>query len=391
MADEFEIHSHKLPWKAYVSPSILTVDSNGLERRFRIADKVIDSQAQHHFAREAGECLIRVTEGGRQGVVVKFYEDDRSVFGITLQRYSLATGTPLKQSFSFVGDEITRFIDFLLNVCRVRLPSPEKLNVSDDRFRRMLLSPERLADLIKDNQERLLAWVRSEVTTSDIVALGYRRTQLERFRRLLFEPDFFDSERGAENTTPEGLWQRFFEKNKWIFGYGLTYFFLSNLVGRDLEQVIAGADLWGEGKRADGALKTRGAVEALCLVEVKRHDTALLKGGSPYRSGCWSPSDELTGGIVQSQGTVEKLVRRISEKYETRSNSGDPTGEELFAYQPRSYLVIGNLEEFRTPQGLNMEKYRSFELFRRNTTRPEILTFDELYERTRFIVETAQN
>ena len=75
------------------------------------------------------------------------------------------------------------------------------------------------------------------------------------------------------------------EKNKWIFGYGLTYIFLSTLQGRDLEQVVAGADIWGEGKRADGALKTRGAVEALCLVEVKRHDTALLKDGFPYRSG----------------------------------------------------------------------------------------------------------
>jgi len=111
---------------------------------------------------------------------------------------------------------------------------------------------------------------------------------------------------------------------------------------------------------------------------------------SPYRSGCWSPSDELTGGIVQSQDTVEKLVRRLSEKYEPRSESGDPTGEELFAYQPRSYLVIGRLEEFRTSAGLHLEKYRSFELFRRNTVRPEILTLDELYERAKFIVEHSE-
>ena len=257
----------------------------------------------------------------------------------------------------------------------------------------MLLSPDRLADLIRDNQERILAWARSEVTTSDIVALGYRRTQLERFERLLADSAFFHSEREAEHTSAEGLWQKFFEKNKWIFGYWnlRAPSFLSNLEGKSLEQIVTGADAWAEGKRADGVLKTRGAVEALCLVEVKRHDTSLLKGGARYRSGCWSPSDDLVGGVVQSQGTVEKLLRQVSERYEPRSPSGDPTGEELFAYQPRSYLVIGRLDEFHTSKGLNMEKYRSFELFRRNTTRPEILTFDELYERARFIVEHCES
>ncbi len=31
-------------------------------------------------------------------------------------------------------------------------------------------------------------------------------------------------------------------------------------------------------------------------------------------------------------------------------------------------------------------KFRSFELYRRQTFRPEILTFDELFDRTKFIV-----
>ncbi len=390
MVDEQEYHDNKLPNKVYVSRRI-TTDGGDVPRGFRIASKVIDSPNSHKFGREYGELVLRVTQGGRSEIKVKFYEDDRSIFGITIQRYSRVTRDSLKESFSFVGDEITRFIEFLLNVCRVKLPSPEKLNIDDETFRRMLLSPERLTDLIHDNQEKILAWVRSEATASDIVALGYRRKQLERFRKLLFEPEYFDSERHAEGTTvtAERVWQRFFEQNKWIFGFGLTYIFLSNLQERNLEQVVEGADIWGEGKRADGVLKTRGAIEALCLVEIKRHDTALLKEGPNYRSGCWSPSDDLTGGIVQSQATVEKVLRRHNEKYEPITRSGDPTGEALFAYQPRSYLVIGRLNEFETEQGPNIGKYRSFELFRRNTIRPEIITFDELYERARFIVEHA--
>lgn len=51
--------------------------------------------------------------------------------------------------------------------------------------------------------------------------------------------------------------------------------------------------------------------------------------------------------------------------------------------------MIGSLEEFRTREGINIDKYRSFELFRRNIARPEIVTFDELYERAKFIVDNA--
>ena len=59
---------------------------------------------------------------------------------------------------------------------------------------------------------------------------------------------------------------------------------------------------------------------------------------------------------------------------------------------PKSFLVVGSLKEFVGEHGVNAERYRSFELFRRNTLSPEIITFDELYERARFIVhqhETA--
>jgi hypothetical protein len=48
--------------------------------------------------------------------------------------------------------------------------------------------------------------------------------------------------------------------------------------------------------------------------------------------------------------------------------------------------VVGSLEQFRTEAGINMEQYRSFELLRRHTIRPEVITFDELYERVKFIV-----
>jgi hypothetical protein len=121
----------------------------------------------------------------------------------------------------------------------VKLPHAGKFNVTDAEFQRILLSPERFAEIIRDNQERLLEWAESEVTTSDIVALGYRRKQLERFRRMLSEPNYFAAERADADKSEEAMWQLFFEENKWVFGYGLSYFFMSSLEGRGLEQTIA--------------------------------------------------------------------------------------------------------------------------------------------------------
>jgi hypothetical protein len=79
----------------------------------------------------------------------------------------------------------------------------------------------------------------------------------------------------------------------------------------------------------------------------------------------------------------------LEDYQQLRDQAGAPTGEELFVVQPRSYLVVGTLSEFTADRGPNLPKYRAFEDYRRNLRQPEILTFDELYERAKFIVDHA--
>lgn len=66
--------------------------------------------------------------------------------------------------------------------------------------------------------------VEENVLDSDIVAIAYRKKQLDVFKTLL------------SGNTSEGEWQNFFEDNPWIFGYGLNYVFLTNLDGEKLSQ-----------------------------------------------------------------------------------------------------------------------------------------------------------
>ncbi len=187
----------------------------------------------------------------------------------------------------------------------------------------------------------------------------------------------------------EAVWQKFFEENPWIFGYGLNYIFSSQLDNKKLEQVTSGMNFNQSGKRTDALMKTSGLISSLCFVEIKTHYTPLLKRDE-YRRECWPISEELVGSISQVQKTVQKAVNDIRTKIEPTSRDGEPTGEVLFLYQPKAYVVIGCLSEFITPNGVNEQKFSSFELFRRNINNPEIITFDELYERAKFIVKHAE-
>ena len=140
----------------------------------------------------------------------------------------------------------------------------------------------------------------------------------------------------------------------------------------------------------DALLKTHGFISALSFGEIKTHKTHLLKQvASPYRKESWQISDELAGGIAQVQRSVQVSLSNIRSRTAIKDEVGAPTGEQLFLYQPKSFLVIGSLAEFQSEYGINEEKYSSFELFRRNISAPEIITFDELFQRARFIVESG--
>ena len=119
------------------------------------------------------------------------------------------------------------------------------------------------------------------------------------------------------------------------------------------------------GKRMNALMKTRGLISSLCFVEIKIHTTKLLSNKS-YRKGCWTPSAELVGAVVQIQGAVQAAIEHIGNKFVGTGNDGTLTGEEALNYQPRSFLVIGSLSEFMGEHGVNAEQYRSFELYRRN-------------------------
>lgn len=374
--------------KTYISPRLKAFGDS--DRKVRIASKVIESPDSYAFGKIKGEVVLRHKEDAKSHITAKFLEDNREIFVLSIQGYSVATDKPHNASFSFVGEEIGKLLEFMRNIQSVNLDSPSRVNISDEELNRIILSGTQAKSLLHENQELFAEVLRSEVTTEDLIAVGYRKKQLEVYQKLLTDQTYFNSIKDKKKCTNESLWQKYYEKNPWVFGYGLGYIFLSELDDKKLEQVVQGHSVDSHGKRVDALMKTKGIISNICFVEIKTHLTDLLDS-KPYRSGCWAPSKELAGAISQVQGTVASAIENLSSKINPTDKDGNPTGEEIYNYQPKSYLVIGSMDEFVSENGVNKDKLRSFELLRKNTTNPEIITFDELYERAKFIVYHNQS
>jgi len=381
-------YQNPLPGKTYISPSLQSFGDK--KRRVRIASKILPSDDGYEYAKERDEVVLRKKPDAKTYITAKFIEDTRQIFVLTVQKFVSETGQPYGTGFSFVNEEIGKFCEFLVNIQSVDFKTRAKVNITDEELRKISLTTHQAKSFVTENQDLFAEVLKSEVTTEDLVAVGYRKKQLSVYENLLGDKSYFDNLKKKKNCSNEGLWQKYFEKNPWIFGYGLGYIFLSGLDDKKLEQVVLGYSVVTHGKRIDAIMKTKGIISSLCFIEIKTHVTELLES-KPYRSGCWAPSKELAGAIAQVQGTVASAVENLSSKINPSDKEGNPTGEEIFNYQPKSYLVIGSMNEFVSENGVNKDKLRSFELLRKNTSNPEIITFDELYERARFIVQHNQS
>jgi hypothetical protein len=251
------------------------------------------------------------------------------------------------------------------------------LNLTDATKARMSLDNVNVGDLSALLSSTKGAAIVRELAESpelhqDIYAIASKRAALAEFEEMLGK------------SLNEAEWQAYFERNPWVFGHGLNYVFLDK-VGDKLETRTTGAAHGQPGKTADGLMRTRAEISQYVLIEIKRDATALLQTDK-YRSGCWAVSGELSAAVTQAQKTAHDFAyNRFRDMLTDRD--GNETGEVVYSVQPRSYLVVGNMSELR----LNGDKIACFELYRRNVRSPEILTFDELFERSRCIVDNISD
>ncbi|WP_057920477.1 Shedu immune nuclease family protein [Lysobacter capsici] len=364
------------------------------DRDARYISRVFDDQERSRFDTVDGEIVIRATHDDKVQVKAVVTSDDQSLRQLTLQSFRIyKDGARPNEQFgiNLRGQEIAELLEFAQLVAKLQLDVKGKLRIDRESLAHVDVDMDSaVRDWVTKNPDALRELVASETTSGDVVALAYRRKQLGIFDRLLHDDAYFDDFVASRfNGRQEAVWQAFFEKNRWIFGYGLFYLSVDGFSGAKLEQMIAGPAIATPGKRIDGLLRTRGRVSATCLVEIKRHRTPLLEK-SRYRSGAWQPSDELSGAVTQVQISVDGMERQFQRLLIMRDQDGNPTGEEAVIARPRSVVVCGSLTEFVTDHGVNEDRFRSFELYRRHLIAPDIVTFDELFERAKLVVESTE-
>ena len=362
------------------------------DREARYITRVFDESDRAAFDSVNDEIVIRSTHNDKVQIKAVVTSDDHNIKSLTLQSFRIYKDgvRPNEQyGINLHGAEIGRFIQFAELATKLEVTTPGRLRIDEEALSQFDIDDAARAWLQR-NPDVVREFVENQVSSGDVVAVAYRRKQLEAFDRLLHEAEYFNSVVASRfNSSEEALWQAFFEKNRWIFGYGLFYLSASGFTDEKLEQVVAGSTVATNGKRADGLLRTRGRVGAVCLVEIKRHRTPLLKKEA-YRAGVWQPSSELAGAVSQTLMTVDGMERQFQRMLVMTDKQGNPTGEEAVIARPRSVVVCGSLSEFETDNGINHDKFRSFELYRRHLVSPDVVTFDELYERARLIVESSE-
>lgn len=223
------------------------------------------------------------------------------------------------------------------------------------------------------------------ITSKDIVNTAFRKRGLQIFKRLISENDYwkvYATENGLSTHSEEKTFQYFFEKNQWIFGYGLDYRY-QNILQREAH--LSDAELNGSNTVIGDYLL--GDKMFTTFIELKKPSTNLF-GKSSNRSNSWKLSNDLIDSFSQIlEHKASGLLRLEKQQY----IDGEPLKQK--AFDSKVILIIGHWNELdESSSTLEREiKKKTLELFRRDSRNVEILTFDELYERATFIVEGKIN
>lgn len=188
--------------------------------------------------------------------------------------------------------------------------------------------------------------------------------------------DQFEREMALDEWT-ESNWETFFCDNQWIFGFGLSYRFLSEV---ENQPHYGGTTVSGKGaQRGDFLLRSEAEARFTVIVDIKKPSADLLKS-KPYRGdSIYQVSDEVSGGVSQIQSYCSTWE---IEGAQSSANVRTLDAARTYTHGPKGILIVGH-----TDQLSNHAQLGSFERYRRHLYNPEILTFDELLARARFLVD----
>ncbi len=214
---------------------------------------------------------------------------------------------------------------------------------------------------------RLLAWATTARGVPELVRLleelGYEAlANLNTAVSLSALKEGLELWRAHQEESAEQFWQELLATRSFL----LDQLFLWPCTIIAEQAYVGGKSVQNTGGNIVDFLVKNRLTASAALVEIKTPVTQIT--GRNYRAGIPNISGDLAGAVVQ----VLTYKASLTETYRTMRES--PSEYEVF--DPPCVVIIGNTRELATVQ-----QKRTFELFRRQLSGVEVITFDELFGR----------
>ena len=171
----------------------------------------------------------------------------------------------------------------------------------------------------------------------------------------------------------EEFWQKTFSKQAFV----LEQVFHVPVVIVKSKAYIGGKSVLNTGGHVVDFLLKNKVTNAVALIEIKTPMTPLL--GKEYRQGVYNVSEDLSGAVMQTMAYRDSLLQE-------RANLLQGEGTRSDAFDPTCVAIIGHARNELSEKS----KRRSFELYRRHLRDVRVITYDELYERTKRLVQVLE-
>ncbi len=169
----------------------------------------------------------------------------------------------------------------------------------------------------------------------------------------------------------EEFWQKVLTKNSFIFA---QLFSFPVILLQD-KAYVGGKGISNRGGNIIDLLFANNLTMNVALVEIKTPVTKLL--GSKYRDDIYNISNELSGSVIQANNYKNSLLQNYSTLLK----------EDRFeAFDPKSIVVIGNVGNELAEQ----RQRKSFELFRMGLNNVQVISYDELFGKVKFLVNLLE-
>jgi len=311
---------------------------------------------------------------------IVYLEKNKDIEGFELIKLVSGKETERVKLSKFNFAQLKAFLKFISEIDlqgitekRLKIYDNQDLNENSIKSIKTILSKKGGADLVEALIEDGI------ISSKDIVNTSFRKRGLQIFNDLKSKLHYWKTYADDNEITKhseEKVWQYFFEKNHWIFGYGLDYRF-QNILQRESHLSDSNID----GKNTVIGDYLLGDKFFTTFVELKKPSTPLFSK-EKNRSNSWRLSNDLIDSVSQILEHKSSGMIKLEKK---QFVNGEPLEQK--AYDSKVVLIIGDWKEIENASSEIKEiKKKTFELFRRDSRNIEILTFDELYEMAKFIV-----